>query len=77
MARSRRDSRCSFCGKDQDQVGRLIAGPEVFICDECVRLCNEIIADPPSGPVATGTRGPKRSSWRDRLRWPLLAGGLR
>lgn len=34
---------CSFCGKSQDQVKRLIAGPEVFICDECVRLCQEII----------------------------------
>jgi len=35
--------RCSFCGKDQDQVERLIAGPDVFICDECVALCNEIL----------------------------------
>ncbi len=35
--------RCSFCGKDQDQVQRLIAGPDVFICDECVGLCNEIL----------------------------------
>ena len=35
--------RCSFCGKDQDQVQRLIAGPDVFICDECVALCNEIL----------------------------------
>ena len=37
--------RCSFCGKRQDQVGRLIAGPNVYICDECVRLCGSIIAD--------------------------------
>lgn len=36
--------KCSFCGKGQDQVQRLIAGPEVYICDECVSLCNEIIA---------------------------------
>ncbi len=35
---------CSFCGKNQQDVQRLIAGPEVFICDECVSLCNEIIA---------------------------------
>ncbi len=34
---------CSFCGKTQDQVQRLIAGPDVFICDECVALCNEIL----------------------------------
>ena len=37
--------RCSFCGKTQDQVKKLIAGPNVYICDECVALCNEIIAE--------------------------------
>jgi ATP-dependent Clp protease ATP-binding subunit ClpX len=36
---------CSFCGKDQDEVGKLIAGPDVFICDECIELCNEIVHD--------------------------------
>ena len=35
---------CSFCGKSQDEVERLIAGPDVFICNECVALCDEIIA---------------------------------
>ena len=35
--------RCSFCGKTQDQVKRLIAGPNVYICNECVELCKEII----------------------------------
>ena len=37
--------KCSFCGKTQDQVKKLIAGPEVYICDECVELCNEILDD--------------------------------
>jgi hypothetical protein len=37
--------RCSFCGKRRDQVRRLIAGPGVYICDECVALCNRVIAD--------------------------------
>jgi ATP-dependent Clp protease ATP-binding subunit ClpX len=37
--------RCSFCGKMQDQVKKLIAGPDVYICDECVDLCNEILAE--------------------------------
>ncbi|MDP4144605.1 MAG: ATP-dependent Clp protease ATP-binding subunit ClpX [Bacillota bacterium] len=37
--------RCSFCGKTQDQVRRLIAGPGVYICDECIELCSEIIVD--------------------------------
>lgn len=36
---------CSFCGKSQHEVRKLIAGPSVFICDECVNLCNEIIRD--------------------------------
>lgn len=35
--------KCSFCGKSQDQVRRLIAGPNVYICDECINLCQEII----------------------------------
>ena len=35
--------KCSFCGKSQKQVKKLIAGPGVYICDECVDLCNEII----------------------------------
>jgi ATP-dependent Clp protease ATP-binding subunit ClpX len=37
--------RCSFCMKAQADVRKLIAGPEVFICDECVGVCNDIIAD--------------------------------
>ncbi len=36
---------CSFCGKNQDEVGKLIAGPNVYICDECIDLCNEIVQD--------------------------------
>ncbi|MGZ3559645.1 MAG: ATP-dependent Clp protease ATP-binding subunit ClpX [Thermodesulfobacteriota bacterium] len=36
---------CSFCGKSQDEVRKLIAGPTVYICDECIKLCNEIIAE--------------------------------
>jgi ATP-dependent Clp protease ATP-binding subunit ClpX len=37
--------RCSFCGKSQDEVRKLIAGPTVYICDECIELCNEIIVE--------------------------------
>ncbi len=36
---------CSFCGKGEDQVRKLIAGPQVYICDECVQLCNEILEE--------------------------------
>lgn len=41
----RKHLQCSFCGKSQDQVKRLIAGPNVYICDECVVLCSEIITE--------------------------------
>ena len=54
MARTRLRGRgtrlCSFCGKQQDQVQRLIAGPAVFICDECIQVCNEILAHVESNP---------------------------
>jgi len=39
------DCNCSFCGKNQEEVEKLIAGPDVFICDECIELCNEIVED--------------------------------
>jgi ATP-dependent protease Clp ATPase subunit len=40
--------RCSFCGKSQEEVRTLVAGPGVFICHECVQLCQGIVADKPS-----------------------------
>ena len=42
---------CSFCGKNQSEVKKLIAGPSVYICDECVALCNDIIKEDSSGEV--------------------------
>jgi len=48
---------CSFCGKSQHEVRKLIAGPSVFICDECIELCNDIIRDEVQAePGATGAR---------------------
>ena len=57
-------NRCSFCGKKQSEVQRLIAGPGVFICNLCVALCNEVLAhelpadqrppEPPAGPPGRG-----------------------
>ena len=38
---------CSFCGKSQQEVAKLIAGPSVYICDECIELCNEMVLDSP------------------------------
>ena len=49
---------CSFCGKSQHEVKKLIAGPSVFICDECIDLCNEIIRDElPAETAARDARG--------------------
>ena len=45
---------CSFCGKSQHEVRKLIAGPSVFICDECVDLCNDIISEEIQESAATG-----------------------
>src|SRR5512147_116365 len=66
--------KCSFCGKSQEQVRKLIAGPGVYICDECVELCNEILdeelMEPPT-PVASSVSSreerPKRRNSRERL----------
>lgn len=53
MARSddSRMVRCSFCGKDQNQVDRIIAGPNVYICDECIRLCMGIVDENYKAPI--------------------------
>lgn len=45
MTESSEVLKCSFCGKSQKQVAQLIAGPQIYICDECVALCNEIIEE--------------------------------
>jgi ATP-dependent Clp protease ATP-binding subunit ClpX len=45
---------CSFCGKSQHEVKKLIAGPSVFICDECIELCNDIIRDETPTDIAPG-----------------------
>lgn len=59
---------CSFCGKHQDQVAKLIAGPNVYICDECINLCNEIVEDTGinqmSAPEETGLLKPKEINGR-------------
>ncbi len=66
----KRAVRCSFCGKHQDQVRRLIAGPGAYICNECVQLCMSILDDesdlirgaPPPGTSPTSSPPPGRSS---------------
>ena len=60
---------CSFCGKSQHEVKKLIAGPSVFICDECIELCNDIVRDEIAADPATksGTDLPSPKEIRERL----------
>ena len=78
--RRRRNTRCSFCGKGQDRVRKLVAGPNVYICDECVELCHEVLEEerrtgpPPhkgSTQATTASTVRKRASLWDRLRCRL------
>jgi ClpX C4-type zinc finger len=48
-----KDIRCSFCGKEQREVEKVIAGPGVFICNECVGICNQVLAGD-SSPILDG-----------------------
>ena len=57
---------CSFCGKSQHEVKKLIAGPSVFICDECIELCNDIIRE--EVPRATTAQGARSPTCRRRAR---------
>jgi len=64
---------CSFCGRSDEQVQRLIAGPKVFICDQCVATCNTILAEhPPSGATMISAtvpvHGPRRW-WQSFVEW--------
>ncbi|MDR0415785.1 MAG: AAA family ATPase, partial [Propionibacteriaceae bacterium] len=61
--------KCSFCGKSQKQVRKLIAGPGVYICDECIDLCNDIIEEELTGGTAGdgGRKLPKPAEIRSFL----------
>jgi hypothetical protein len=56
---------CSFCHKDKDSVDKLIAGPGVYICNECVRLCDLILAEQPAGEFG---------DWREQSDEDMLTG---
>jgi hypothetical protein len=69
---------CSFCGKSQREVRKLIAGPTVYICDECIKLCNDIIAEDIERNDAEETRKePVAPQHPDRDRLLDIANGLR
>ena len=46
--------RCSFCGKTQEEVKKLVAGPTVYICNECIALCNDILKEEDKGEAKSG-----------------------
>jgi ribosomal protein L37AE/L43A len=74
MARKRDGIQCSFCGKNETEVQRLIAGPHVFVCDECIALCNQILAhDDGASPSASAQR-PRRRWWA--AAWHVCRGAL-
>ena len=65
---------CSFCGKNQDQVKRLIAGPgAVYICDECVELCREIIQEDSATGASAKPKGPHQRTPSPRVIYEQLS----
>ena len=69
MAKFDAHLKCSFCGKSQDQVRKLIAGPGVYICDECIDLCNEILDE----ELVDGQGNPRHSHEPSRKATPAPA----
>lgn len=75
-ASTRRLWRCSFCGKGKDRVRRLVAGPGVFICDQCVQLCNEVLeSEDQRGELSIGPDSEVAEVLLDELR--INAAGLK
>ncbi len=79
MAKYDSHLRCSFCNKSQDQVRKLIAGPGVYICDECVELCNEILdeelydGNPPAAAAAAPAASRRETTKKSFRSLPSLA----
>lgn len=72
----RRIWRCSFCGKGKDKVRKLVAGPGVFICDQCVQLCKEVLeSEPQSRELSIGPDSEVAEVLLDELR--INAAGLK
>ena len=70
--RQPRVARCSFCDKTQDQVRRIIAGNGVYICDECIALCQEIIADDLGIDAEPGAAESARSRLKSKRCWTSM-----
>ncbi len=65
---SPRAIKCSFCGRGQDEVAKLVSGPSVYICNECIRLCNDILEDEMAGSMLYDLENfPKPKEIKDNL----------
>ena len=63
---------CSFCGKSQHEVRKLIAGPSVYICDECVDLCNDIIREEIKEVAPHRERSALRRRTKSVITWTIM-----
>jgi ATP-dependent Clp protease ATP-binding subunit ClpX len=68
---------CSFCGKSQHEVRKLIAGPTVFICDECVELCNDIIREETKGGLVARRMAASRPRRKSATCWTIMSSARR
>ena len=71
---NRQGPRCSFCGKTQNMVDRLVAGPNVYICNECIALCNDILSEEEEyaeGHSEVRNAGPKKLPLPSEMKKPL------
>src|SRR5512143_1718912 len=64
---TRIDRRCAFCGRARSEVKKLIAGPSVYICDKCIGVCRQLLADDRRAMPAPGPKAPKPHEIRARL----------
>ena len=60
--------RCSFCGKSKESVKKFISGPSVYICNECISLCNEILAEEEERESQDAAGRPRSAPRRDQVR---------
>lgn len=64
---------CSFCNKDKDSIAKLVAGPGVYICNECIDLCNHILAEQPVPKMAGWTERPDDELLKSLARAQVIA----
>jgi ATP-dependent protease Clp ATPase subunit len=77
MSTQKTELRCTFCGKLHTDVGKLVAGPGVYICDECVNLCNDILAKESQGTTQEVSMSSKDSHEYDALSCSFYGKGYR